>query len=300
MTDVTGGAAAALAGGDNSTQGAAASTQGGSQQQTNSAAAPASAQAPAAAGAAWYAPLKPELIGVLEKKGWNTPDHAGIEKALGAYVALEKQFHESDKLMLPKDPAADPSAMDAVYNRLGRPETADKYTFPEGVDAATVRTLAPELHKIGITQVQATALAQIDIQRQQQAQQAQVEKVRADGDAAMAKLSAEWGANTPKEIEFNRRAMRAIGMTVDEAQAYMAAAGAEKFMRLLNIAGRSQKEDPTAGIGHENSLGFGMTPNRAAAMLADKGTDLRKRATQGDKAAKAELWRLQKARSGEA
>jgi hypothetical protein len=255
---------------------------------------------PSGAATPWYEPLKPELKGLLEKKGWNTPDHAGLEKALGAYTALEKQFHESDKLMLPKDPSADPAAMDAVYNRLGRPETADKYTFPEGVDQATVRTLAPELHKIGITQAQATALAQIDIQRQQQAQQAQAEKVKADGDAAMAKLSAEWGANTPKEIEFNRRAMRALGMTVEQASAYMSAGGAETFMRLLNIAGRSQKEDPTAGIGHENSLGFGMTPNRAAAMLAEKGNDLRRRAMTGDKAAKAELKRLQMARAGEA
>lgn len=291
MADSTSGAAAALAGGDNSASAPAPTPTPSS----TSAASPAPAT-----GSSWYSPLKPELIGVLEKKGWNTPDHSGIEKLIGSYNSLEKQFHESDKLLLPKDLSADPAAMDAVYNRLGRPETADKYTFPEGVDKEVAKAAAPEFHKMGLTQAQTTALAQFDLARQQGLAHAQAERVRADGDAAMAKLSSEWGANKPKEVEFNRRAMRALGITVDEASAYMAAAGAEKFMRLLNIAGRSQKEDPTAGIGHENSLGFGMTPNRAAAMLAEKGNELRKRAMTGDKTAKAELKRLQMARSGEA
>ena len=95
--------------------------------------------------------------------------------------------------------------------------------------------------------------------------------------------------------------MRALGISVDEATKFMASGGAEKFMRLLNLAGKSMKEDATASLG-ESNLGFGMTPNRAALELQTLKNDPQwvARWRSGDKAAGATYDRLLKIQSGEA
>lgn len=283
MTDTIAGAAGAALTGDNSDAPTPTPT-------------PSGTPTPAPANDTWYSSAPAEYKGLVEKKGWKD-----AADALKSYSELEKSFHASDKLMFPKD-ANDKAALDPIYNRLGRPETPDKYQFPEGVDKDAVAAIAPKLHEAGITQTQAALIAGIDLQRQQAAQQAFNERAKLDGDKAYKILSDEWGPKTAENVELNRRAMRALGITPEEAQTYMAYGGAEKFMRLLNIAGSNPKfrEDPTGGLGNDTTGTFGMTSNRAAMELAQKGKDLRERAMKGDKGAKAELNRLYKASAGEA
>lgn len=290
MADATGGAAsAALAGtgGDNAAAGATGAA---------APATPAGATAAAANDASWTKDWDPADAGIVEKKGWKDPrdlfkSYRELEKTLGA-----------DKIVLPKE-GADPKEWDAVYSKLGRPESPDKYKFPDGVDPNAVKMLAPELHKLGISQAQAEALAKLDIARQSQAQEQMLAAIKADSDKAMATLEGEWGNKTPEQIEHNRRAMRALGISVDMAEKYMAAGGAEKFMRLLNAAGKAMREEGASVLtGDETDLGFGMTRNRAAAEIADlKGSkEFMTKLNRGDKAANQKWMHLHKVASGEA
>lgn len=275
------GAAATALAGENPTN--------GSETQTNGTAAPAGEKF-------WYSDLPPELQGNLEKKNWNSP--TALPNLVKSYFELEKQFSASDKLMLPKDDT-DPKAWDPVYARLGRPESADKYQFPEGVDANVVKELAPKLHELGITQKQAQALAQLDIQRAQAAQATMAAASKADQDAAMPALQSEWGSKFNENIELARRAMRGLGMNLDQHFTPMAAAiGAKNALKLLQLAGVNTREDNAASIG-DAQAGFGMTPNRAKAELAEKGAELMERARKGDKAAQAHRLRLIKAIAGD-
>ncbi len=89
-----------------------------------------------------------------------------------------------------------------------------------------------------------------------------------DINSSQAKLEAEWGKNSPQEIEFNKRAMRALGISVAEGSEYMTK-GAEKFLRLLNMAGHMIAEDNSANIASDSTLGFGLNANRASAELAE-------------------------------
>ena len=280
MTDATGGAAATALGSANSAgaaaTGAAATTSG-----TES---------------TWYSGLSPEYQGVLEKKGWNSPD--GLPSVMKSYLDMEKAFRSGDKVLLPKDDA-DVEGHNALFNRLGRPENPDGYKFPEGVDANTVKALAPELHKLGITQKQAEGLAKLDMDRFTSGAESERLRAAADQEAGLKKIEGEWGTKFQENMEVNRRAMRNLGISVPEADKAMAAIGTEKFLKLLNLAGVSAREDNTAGLG-ESQLGFGMTANRAKAELSEKGKDLHARARTGDKEAKATLDRLYKVASNEA
>jgi hypothetical protein len=244
----------------------------------------------------WYSDLPPELQGNLEKKGWNNPK--ALPEVVSKYFELEKQYRAGDKVMLPKD-EADKEGYDALYNRLGRPESPDKYAFPEGVDGELAKALAPKLHELGISQKQAQGLATIDLERAAAAQEAERVRVVNDQNAADQALRSEWGQKYNENMEFARRAMRGLGLNLDQGFIPMAAAiGSKNALKLLHLAGLNTREDNAASVG-DAAAGFGMTPNRAKAELQEKGADLLRRARAGDKGAVAHWQRLQKAIAGD-
>lgn len=263
---------------------------------------PAAAPSPGATGTtaandAWYAKLTPENQGWLEKKGWNKPD--SLETVVKGYAELERTYRSGDKVVWPKD-ENDTEAWKALHTKLGVPESAEKYKFPEGVDAEQIKAIAPELHKLGISQTQAEGLAKLDLGRMQQAMEQQQHAWTDDQQKAMDKLNGEWGGKSAEEIEYNRRAMRALGISVEEANVFMRG-GSEKFLRLLNLAGRSMREDNTGAMQDDSVLGFGMTGNRAAAEIAEKKADIAfmQRLQKGDKAAEQTWKRLHRIQAGE-
>ncbi len=85
------------------------------------------ASEPAANAPDWIKDWAPEDIGIVEKKAWKSP-----QDLFKSYRELEKTLGQ-DKVVLPKD-GADAKEWDAVYNKLGRPDTPDKYTAPQGAD----------------------------------------------------------------------------------------------------------------------------------------------------------------------
>ena len=286
MTDATStsGAAGALLSGANPTASGDSAASGGASTTTT----------PAATESTWYSGAAPEHIGLLEKKGWNNP--AGINEVLKGYADIERAYRAGDKVVLPKD-AEDKAAYEQIYNRLGRPESADKYTFPQGVDEGAAKEFAPKAHELGFNQQQLDAIVQFDTQRAAKMQEQFQQAAKADSDAAVQKLETEWGGKTAEQVEHNRRAMRAHGMSVqdfEKAAAAMGAGGTEKLMRMLNSAGKSMREDQAANMADETALGFGMTTNRARHELESKKNDkeFMRRYYSGDKAANALMDRL--------
>jgi len=116
-----------------------------------------------------------------------------------AHVSLVRSM---DKRIAVPDENAKPEAWDEVYNKLGRPETADKYAFDFPADApwdetqrAHIKGLAPVFHKAGATQKQVNEFVR---------QQAELDKVANDAFRAKANttqqthdkvLQSEWGGD---------------------------------------------------------------------------------------------------------
>jgi hypothetical protein len=241
---------------------------------------------PAANAPDWVKDWSPEDVGIVEKKAWKSP-----QDLYKSYRELERMMGQ-DKVVLPKD-GADPKEWDAVYNKLGRPDTADKYTPPEGADAGMFKALAPELHTAGLTQSQVEKVAAGWNKYVGQVTSEQSKQWMEDQAVAQGKLEKEWGSNTPQEIEHNRRAMRALGISVEDATEYMKQ-GSEKFLRLLNLAGHVIAEDNSGDIQSDSTLGFGLTANRATAELGElrANKDFMARVWAKDPVAKAKYDRL--------
>lgn len=230
--------------------------------------------------------------GIVEKRGWKTP-----HDLFKSYSELQKTL-SNDKIVLPKD-GADPKEWDAVFNRLGRPESPDKYVMPEGADESMWKALAPRLHKSGMNQSQVNDVA-AGYNEYVQAITAQMQAdLRTDFKAAEEQLAKEWGVNQPKEIEIERRTMRALGIdiaTVERMAQGGGKGGALLIHRLLGLAGRAISEDEGANMAGDESLGFAGTPNRAAAQLQELKNDksFMERYQKGDAAAKAKYNNLLK------
>jgi len=147
-----------------------------------------------------------ELKGYVQNKGWDNP-----VKALTAYQNLEK-YHgvpAEQIIKLPKD--GEP--MDAVYNRLGRPESADKYEIKlEGVqlDEARLGGFKEIAHKIGLNQSQVKALAEFDAGYLSKTMEGFQTQRMEQQKAEETELRREWGPVFEERSELGRRAVRAF------------------------------------------------------------------------------------------
>lgn len=159
----------------------------------------------AANQASWYDGADEATVGYIKNKGWD----ASPLKAVEGYQNLEKYHGVSpDKILkLPEDMSAE-GAMDEVYNKLGRPESADKYelSFPEGipVDNERLGELTKVAHAVGLNQQQLAALAEADAKYLGGLLQADAAKQQAE----IEQLQSEWGDGFSEREELARRFVR--------------------------------------------------------------------------------------------
>jgi len=239
----------------------------------------------------WYGAEAPsEVKGFVELKGWDSPD-----KAIKSYQELER-FVGADKagrgVIWPKD-EADQAGWDALYTRLGRPETPDGYDFkfPDGQDGFA-KAMAPILHKAGVPKGAASQLAEAftayTTAQTESAKTAFAERSAADLDA----LKTKWGAAYEQNVGMGRRAVQALGWDQQRLEMIEAAIGTAGLMEAMYQMGVNMGEDRFAEGGKPS--GMVLTPDAAKARLAELATDkgFIEKLMAGDRAAMDEKNRL--------
>jgi hypothetical protein len=217
--------------------------------------------------------LAPEHLNLVTERGWKSPDdvmksYRNLETATG--VPPERLI----KLPAPRD-AGDPKAWDAIYTKLGRPETADKYLLPvpDGDKGELVAAMKPILHKAGLSQSQATVLATEWNAMTQAAAKAAQTATEAKNLSEVTALKQAWGTDFNSRSALVDRAAETFGMKQDQLDAMKAAMGPKGAMEFLyNIGSRIAVEDTTVpGITGQNQ--FGLTPEAAVAKIASLKSD---------------------------
>lgn len=159
--------------------------------------------------ASWYDSAPDEVKGYIQNKGWDDPI-----KAVTSYQELEKfrGASEDQLLKLPKED--NPEEWAKIYNRLGRPESPDKYevALPEdaSIDKGRLDIYAKIAHESGITQKQFEALAKADAEYWLQTMQAEQKRIQQEQEAEYEALKKEWGSNHAEREELSRRGLRAV------------------------------------------------------------------------------------------
>lgn len=216
--------------------------------------------------AVWYDSAPDEVKGYIQNKGWDDP-----LKAVEGYQNLEK-FHgvDPDRLIkLPKE--GEP--MDEVYQKLGRPEAAEKYEWqpPEGlpIDEGFINAIKASAYEKGVSQEAFEALANTYAQSQMAAEKAYYEQLEQEQTAQLQKLKSEWGDAFDERVEIGRRFVaKNLPNDIDKNAALSAieeAIGTAGMLKLFANAGERSgvKEDKIPDSSGDRP--FGYSPEQAKA-----------------------------------
>lgn len=236
---------------------------------------------PAAPAPAWYAPegidpnTSTQLGELVKAKGWKGP-----ADALLSYQNLEKVFgaDKAGRTILAPKSDDDADGWSAVYNRLGRPETPDKYGLPvpEGDDGSFATAAAPVLHELGLTTRQAKGLAEWWNKASAARVEAEGESFSKASEAEYASLRGEWGAAASQNEELAKRAVlkfsKEAGLDEGSFDAMERAIGTAKVMKLFHAIGAQFREADFVASDAPSSgaLNPSQAKNKVASMFADK------------------------------
>jgi len=194
------------------------------------------------AAKAWHDFIpEPEAKAHLSAKGYKNP----AELALANYNLTRLQTGDPTVIGMPAADAP-PELWNQFYNKLGRPESADKYDFkfPEGVkpDDGMLAWAKPAFYEAGLTTKQAQALSDKWNAYVMDANQKFTEQQAQQDQQAIEALNAKWGGDLDKNKEAGRRAMAALGIAPDLVNAVEQHIGAAAIVELLATIGRKADE----------------------------------------------------------
>lgn len=173
-------------------------------------------------------------------KGWKASSDM-----LKSYRELEKSY--GTKISIPKD--EDTEGWNKLYNKLGRPESADKYEFE--ADEGIKNQVQETFFKAGLSDRQSkeivewynkTALAQKEMADKAIEEQSKKEKDE---------VFAEWGENKEKNAQLMERGAKLISDNEEDWSKVELALGTKKFMQVMKQLGEAISEDslPTESKG---------------------------------------------------
>lgn len=240
----------------------------------NGAAAPAgdAPAAPATPGAAapWYGQVDEATTAYITNKGWDNP-----VKAIESYRNLEKFAGGSKSLVELPGPDADEAKLGEFYNRLGRPDSPEKYELktPQGADPELTGWFKQTAHKYGLTAKQAASLYDDWNQMAVGKGEAMMADAQQNSEKEIAALRKEWGQGFEKQIDMGKRAVAALGFTEQQLSAYESKLGTAEMLKLFTTLGSKMGEDSFEGGERTGSGSFGLTPAAARQQITDLKTD---------------------------
>lgn len=84
----------------------------------------------------------------------------GPEAGADAWKAFHEKLTTKVPTLIPTPDPDNPDVMNALYSKMGRPESPDKYEHPEGVDATQMGQFATLAHSLGLTKSQYKSMVQ--------------------------------------------------------------------------------------------------------------------------------------------
>lgn len=240
---------------------------GGSAGGTDSGAGAATGGTGTATGAApWHGLTDPEAVSYITNKGWQGP--ADVIKS---YQGAEKLIGRDPTTLLQLPRADDPEGMKAVFQKLGLPDSPDKYDMKIGlpkeaqVDEGFAKSMQGVLHKANITGDQAKVL----VTEYNAMQLAAIEQANKDYELNVAadkqSLLDEWKGGHERMMNRAKTAATALGFTPELIDAVEKQVGYAKTYKMFADIGAKLGEDGLVTAGKETAFGETLTPAEAKA-----------------------------------
>lgn len=243
---------------------------------------------------------QPQLAKIFTERRWESPT-----QMLESYRQLESMrgVPPEQLLKLPGD-EANPEDWGPVYERLGRPEKPDGYTFDEAVEAESQIKVLPQFralaHDLGLSDAQAksivewyggavkSALGSLETESAEQ----RATRIASEEVA----LRKEWGLAYDERDQFADRALRQYFPGEGVGQKLVDALGFGETMKVLSQIGEAMSEHRPPDVMGPGG-GFAGTPEWGKAKIAKLKSDPEwvARYLEGKPSERAEMEAAQKA-----
>lgn len=240
---------------------------------------PAAAATPPAGGgqAAWWEGkiTEPEVVDFMKAKNYQTP-----EDAARAAWSANKMMKLEPAIQAFVEGKATPEQEAAVFNRLGRPESGDKYELKPGegiqVDPGLDKLARGLFHDAGLNQKQADKMFQGWNKAVAEMNAATMAAESAANEAAVSELEKSYGADLAKNKAAGLRVMQSLGLNEQQMDAIQKNIGAAPLIDLMVRIGLKSSEGNfqggNGGGGDPNNVS-GMSKEQAAARIAQLQID---------------------------
>lgn len=251
---------------------------------------PAPVVAPAPVGKSWMDGFDDDTNAYVTNKGWKEPSDL-----LSSYKNLEKFAGGSKNILELPSADATPEAMDSFYNALGRPASADAYSFdlPEGGDGEMHTWFKNTAHKHGLSDNQAKSLFADYNEMAGLRAEGSVDATRQQSENDIVNLRKDWGPKYESNLDSGKRAVHTLGYDEEALSALEGKMGTSEMLKLFSQIGSKMGEDVFVD-GDDKGGGFGGSAAGARQQISDLRTDTQfmDKYMSGDKDAIAKYTRL--------
>lgn len=218
--------------------------------------------------------LQGDVLGYVQNRGLaaKTPAEAFVATVEAHRAAEAKLGVPADQLLrLPKD-VNDTATRDAMFKRLGRPDSPAGYDLKSvGADDDFASFFAPAAHTRGLTKEQAEGVAKDINAHIAKTEADEVKAKAAQYTAQKQELQNEWGANAVQNLALAQKAYRAFGLSDEMISAMEVALGPKALMNKFMEMGRSMGEH--AFVENNSPSTFGVSKEAAAVRIKELKSD---------------------------
>jgi hypothetical protein len=222
---------------------------------------PPSGNAPAIA---WLPDADADAAGYIQNKKWGGPgemlkSYRNLETVIGA--------PHDQILRLPKE--GDDAAWAGVYDRLGRPKTAEEYEVPVpevGSDPDYVKGFKEKAHELGLNPRQVKALAEWNNSQVTGMQSKMGEDYQTSLATEQGNLRKEWGAAHDQNTAIAKHAAGKFGVAAEHVEALEKTMGYAATIKFFHNIGAKMGEGAFVSGDRGNagaSFGGVLTPGQA-------------------------------------
>jgi hypothetical protein len=256
---------AAPAGGEQSTTGGMFNTLSGGEAPVVDNAAPAAEPTAAPAQETWFSKFQDEGIReYLQNKGFKDP-----EALAHSYKSLEKMNGVPADELFRVRPDMSEEDTAKLYNRLGRPEDASKYSIEAGEDDIPALTdwFKNAAYKSGMSDESAKAMYGEFNEQIQSIAAEQTEAINAKNAQEVGDLVKSWGSKADYTKSVIDRAGEYLGVTPEILESVKSSGQAAPFMQMMAKIGNVLAEGKTIEAGQTNNSFNGKTVSEARAEI---------------------------------
>lgn len=188
----------------------------------------------------WFPDATPEDIAHINNRGWDKADNAA-KSVYQSYRGLEKLVGaiKTDQALIIPGEGADQKTIDTFYNKLGRPETADKYGVKDFANMSPEmnKSLKELAHKEGFSDKQMKSLEKWNNDSGAAVIKTLEDNAKVQLATQQTALKATWGAAHDQNMQIAKEAANKLGWTKEQIDAMQVGLGYDGVMKLAHQLG---------------------------------------------------------------